>query len=102
MWRYSAHGGGVWQGRPRDGIFMASSVDASCCFWDCEVDTEIIGHLGDIEHLRKYLDSTTKKVSMNANNLYWITDRTPHESLPIKESGYRQFFRIISSKLSVW
>ena len=103
---HCGHGGGHWTTRPVDGLFMASNVNKSCRIWKCKVDKvdkrEIIGHLGDIEYLRKFIDSNAKRVDMKANELYWITDRTPHESLPMEESGNRQFFRIISSKLSTW
>ena len=28
--------------------------------------------------------------------------RTPHESLPVKERKYRQFFRLVTSNVSLW
>merc|ERR1712139_709132 len=34
--------------------------------------------------------------------MYWLTDRTPHETLPVKEDTYRQFFRVVTSSLSAW
>ena len=34
--------------------------------------------------------------------VYWITDKTPHESLPLKEKTMRQFFRIVTSEVSFW
>ena len=34
--------------------------------------------------------------------MYWMTDQTPHESLPMKEDTYRQFFRLVTSKVSLW
>ena len=39
---------------------------------------------------------------MKPGQLYWITDRTPHESLPLKEGTHRQFFRIVTSDVSLW
>ena len=39
---------------------------------------------------------------MRPGQVYWITDRTPHESLPIKEKIMRQFFRIVTSEVSFW
>ena len=36
------------------------------------------------------------------NRLYWLTDRTPHESLPLEKTQRRQFFRLVSSEVSVW
>ena len=34
--------------------------------------------------------------------VYWITDKTPHESVPLKEKTMRQFFRIVTSEVSFW
>jgi len=34
--------------------------------------------------------------------LYWLTDRTPFESLPLQEAAQRQFFRIVTSQVSLW
>ena len=39
---------------------------------------------------------------MKPNRLYWMTDRTPHESLPLKAGTYRQFFRLVMSQVSLW
>jgi len=39
---------------------------------------------------------------LQAGQMYWITDRTPHESLPLSERAYRQFFRLVTSKVSFW
>ncbi len=55
----------------------------------------------NIEHL-KYCLPNDKKTMMKKDTLYWITDRTPHESVPMKKAGYRQFFRLVTSNLSVW
>jgi hypothetical protein len=51
-----------------------------------------------------------KKIDVQANKLYWLTDRTPHESLPVAApvtdpaAMYvsRQFFRMVVGKISVW
>ena len=61
----------------------------------------VIGYLGNIEHLRKCLPEKARHV-LKKNKLYWMTDRTPHESLPLKESQYRQFFRLVTHKVSLW
>ena len=88
------------------GIFMASNVENSCKAWNCqilrpEVDSlDIVGKHGDIEHLRELLPSNSEM--MVANHVYWITDRTPHESLPLADGTYRQFFRLVTSLVSVW
>ena len=82
------------------GIFMASNVANSCRIWDCQImDDNCIGHLGDIEHLRSLLPESEV---MKPNCLYWLTDRTPHESLPLKKRTYRQFFRLVTSEVSLW
>ena len=57
---------------------------------------------------------------LQAGQMYWLTDRyriynvyevilsrlitfrTPHESLPLKEGAYRQFFRLVTSQVSFW
>ena len=39
---------------------------------------------------------------MAPGQLYWLTDRTPHESLPLGKGTYRQFFRIVTSDVSLW
>ena len=88
------------------GIYMASSVSNSCVAWDCKIvkdknGRDVIGHLGDIEHLRDNLD-LGKRRWMKAKALYWITDRTPHEVLPMMKSGYRQYFRLVTDDVSIW
>jgi hypothetical protein len=72
---------------------------------DCRIvsdenENEVIGNLGDIEHLRSSLPIPGKV--MEKNKLYWITDRTPHESLPMKSQIYRQFFRLVTENVGVW
>ena len=82
------------------GIFMASNVANSCRVWDCQImDDSCIGHLGNVEHLRSLLPESEV---MKPNCMYWITDRTPHESLPLKKKTYRQFFRLVTSQVSLW
>eukprot|EP00746_Dinoflagellata_sp_MGD_P011483 gnl/MRDRNA2_/MRDRNA2_124091_c0_seq1.p1 gnl/MRDRNA2_/MRDRNA2_124091_c0~~gnl/MRDRNA2_/MRDRNA2_124091_c0_seq1.p1 ORF type:complete len:358 (+),score=55.97 gnl/MRDRNA2_/MRDRNA2_124091_c0_seq1:83-1156(+) len=83
------------------GIYMASSVAKSTKVWNCQVrhPKEIVGELGDIEHLREFLDD---EILLGAGELIWLTDTTPHESLPLEEGTYRQFFRFVTSELSAW
>ena len=88
------------------GILMASNVENSCRVWNCqiqrpEVDSlDIVGKHGDIEHLREFLPADSE--TMAANHVYWITDRTPHESLPLTEGTYRQYFRLVTSQVDAW
>jgi hypothetical protein len=34
--------------------------------------------------------------------IVWLTDATPHEALPLDAAVSRQFFRVVTSGLSVW
>lgn len=95
-------GRGHYENKPVDGIYMASSVDGTCAIWDCQINDKAIGHLGDIEHLRYVLNEYNGCKKTTKWAIYWLTDRTPHESLPMLESGYRQFFRLVTHKVSVW
>merc|ERR1712111_80846 len=79
---------------------MASSVSESCKVWNCSVEPEAVEHLGDIEHLRSLLPGEGEV--LRPGQMYWITDRTPHESLPLKKDTFRQFFRFVTSDVSFW
>lgn len=83
------------------GICMASNVSNSCRVWNARIAEpgEVVGHLGDLEHLRSRLGSG---FALEAGNLCWITDTTPHESLPLPDNTYRQYFRFVGSKVSLW
>merc|ERR1712066_506664 len=83
------------------GIFMASNTPKSCRVWDVQLKhpASVVGKLGDLEHLREVLGEGT---CMEAGKLYWMTDVTPHESLPLEEDTYRQYFRVVTSSLSAW
>ena len=82
------------------GIYIASSISDSCKAWNCSVEPEVIGHHGDIEHLRSVLPGEGEV--LEPGQLYWITDKTPHESLQLKQRTYRQFFRIVTRDVSLW
>ena len=90
----------VEEARLKGGIYMASNVSDSCKLYNCEImDDKLIGELGDIEHLREFMP---KGEVMEKDNLYWFTDRTPHEALPLKGRKHRQFFRLVTSQVSLW
>ena len=92
---------------PIGGIYMSSNVEHSCKVWNCKVEAdkdsgdEAISNFGDIEHLRRFLLDEDADI-LEANRLYWITDRTPHESVPLEKGQFRQFFRIVTSQVSLW
>jgi len=106
-----AWGLGRWgeDGLPSDGIFMASTINNSCAIWNCVIDNpeEVSDKHGGFEHMRHLLGEPRK---LRANEMCWFTDRTPHESLPIKAPEnnpnathvYRQFFRLVVGPISVW
>jgi hypothetical protein len=84
---------------PVDGIYMASTVPGSCRVYQVAIgDPKLATDAhGGIEHLRDRIGP-----SFDVEGLVWFTDRTPHESLPAKEDGYRQFIRIVVGPVSVW
>lgn len=85
------------------GIYMASSVGSTSRVFDALVDHRIPGIVdvhGGCEHLRRILGHEGK--TLKANELIWMTDRTPHEALPQETAGERQFFRVVTSQVSHW
>ena len=40
--------------------------------------------------------------TLRAGELVWMTDSTPHESMPLARGTMRQYFRLVSGKISVW
>eukprot|EP01129_Flabellula_baltica_P008194 TRINITY_DN3236_c0_g2_i1.p1 TRINITY_DN3236_c0_g2~~TRINITY_DN3236_c0_g2_i1.p1 ORF type:complete len:297 (-),score=44.93 TRINITY_DN3236_c0_g2_i1:12-902(-) len=96
-------GGEFIQDRPKGGIYMGSTVPLSCRVWNVKLDKhkagEDVGSLGDIEHMRPYLGPC---FFLKPNVIYWITDSTPHESMPLFSTQTRQFFRVVTPSISVW
>ena len=97
---------------PIDGIYMASNVDASCRVYPSLLvhPEEITDSHGGCDSIRDHLG---EGILFEKNKLYWITDRTPHETLPIRappprerglenKSVCRQFIRIVVGRISVW
>ncbi len=88
------------------GIFIASNMSNTTAVWNSRVhDTfgDIIGKHGSLERCRSILGEPSKL--LKAGELVWMTDRTPHESLPIpieEESNRRQFFRLVIGAISFW
>ena len=90
----------IEEARLKGGIYMISNTSDSCKLYNCEImDDRLIGELGDIEHLREFLPPGEV---MEKDTLYWFTDRTPHEALPLKEGTHRQFFHLVTSQVSLW
>jgi len=104
------------------GLYMASTIANTCVVYHALVDKVSTDDEGGCEHLRHLLPpedndfherqnhtdgrnpNRGRKFSraMEANELVWMTDRTPHEVIPQTEREYRQFFRLVTSSLSIW
>lgn len=85
----------------RGGIYIASNVPDSTRLWKCKItNDEIIGKNGNIEPMREFLPS--QGMLLKPGQVYWMSDRTPHESLPMKKTTLRQFFRIMTSEVEFW
>eukprot|EP01060_Flectonema_neradi_P009736 TRINITY_DN1693_c1_g1_i1.p1 TRINITY_DN1693_c1_g1~~TRINITY_DN1693_c1_g1_i1.p1 ORF type:complete len:275 (+),score=47.34 TRINITY_DN1693_c1_g1_i1:308-1132(+) len=114
------------------GIIMASTVPNSCKIYNVRVNNKrliekgFIGPHGDVSHLKGFIEKACERrdryinrypeeesddwnswrskpsTTMKPNTMYWITDRTPHESLPLKEDTYRQYFRLVTKEISIW
>ena len=96
-WRTSA------STRVHGGIFVCSNVSDSTAVWNCQVfdyDGEVIRKHGNLEHCRSLLGAPSKV--LEAGELVWMTDRTPHESLVLKEGTTRQFFRLVTGEVCAW
>lgn len=75
-------------------ILLANNLDDSCALWDAtHENTSIDGDIGDFSGQYPYDEA----VFMKAGEVHRIGILTPHESLPVKRTGYRQFLRIVSS-----
>lgn len=88
-------GGGGWGGiSPSKGIYVASN-DGRCKAWDMRTN--------DVDHHGSLLTLPQEDgINMEANTLYWFTDRTPHEALPSEHGNYRQFYRLVADEIGVW
>jgi len=81
------------------GLYMASNLSDTCSVYNALVDQTAVDSHGGMDHLRGYIGPPTL---LQANELVWLTDRTPHEALPQEQPGHRQFFRLVTSKISLW
>ena len=83
------------------GIYIASNVPSSTRVWDCQVKNEkVIGRNGNIESLREFLPSTGNLLESGV--VCRMSDATPYESLPLKATKVRQFFRIMACEVGFW
>ncbi|MFK8001335.1 MAG: hypothetical protein AB8H86_17200 [Polyangiales bacterium] len=85
-------GGAEWNGK--SGIYQAST-DGRCRIWD-----EMTDSISLYGALTREPEGTA--TIMEPGELYWMTDRTPHESLPVEVKGWRQWFRLVSPDIALW
>jgi len=90
-------GSGHYDERRRRGLYCASNIGGTTALWDAHVDEP--GPGGNCEHL---LDELGESETLAAGELVWLTDACPHASLPVKKSCHRQFFRLVTSEVSLW
>ena len=99
-WGRGAWGrGALAQGQRIGGLYMASTVEASCRAWDYGVEEP--GEGGDCERWREMLEQMPA-IYLKANMVYWMTDRCPHESLACAVPVTRQWFRVVTHAVDVW
>jgi hypothetical protein len=70
--------------RINGGIFMASNTAGTTAVWNASINNvggEFVGPHGNIERMRGILGPCAR--TLEAGELVWMTDMTPHESLPI-------------------
>lgn len=91
-----------WGGFALGGIFMASNVSNTCKIYKADIPDSLIGKHGNIEYLRSFLDENYESFMPEENQLVWMKDTTPHESLPVPKDSYRQFFRLVCGEVSTW
>merc|ERR1719361_3140311 len=41
--------------RQKNGIYMASNMNNTCAVWNCKIDKNVVGELGNMEHIRSSL-----------------------------------------------
>ena len=100
---------------PVEGLWICSNVAGTTAVYPALLErpedvTDADGGIG--AHLRDSLDRTCegmgKKRLLGAGEMCWITDRTPHESLPLPPDVtgelpvLRQFFRVVVGRISHW
>lgn len=82
---------------------MVSNVANTTAVWNMHVNDpsgNVIGPHGDIERCRGLLGPPTRL--LEAGEMIWMTDKTPHESLPVLNGERRQYFRLVVGEVSAW
>jgi hypothetical protein len=96
-WGGGGWGRGLYGPRRLAGLYIASNMADTTKVWETEIEEP--GPLGNCEHLRGDLGES---ITLKAGELIWLKDSCPHESLPAKTPGTRQFFRVVTSQIALW
>jgi len=95
-------GGGSWGGSENGkGIYLCST-DGACRAWDVILPESLVDDQGAPTESGRDVLHRSQEVSLDENVLYWMSDRTPHESLRSTQDHYRQFFRLVGSEVEFW
>jgi hypothetical protein len=96
--RWGGSGGSSWGGRGNvilddaTMVLIANNISNTCKYWNVlEMSETQDGDLS--EYIDKYPEDTGKL--LKSGEVAKISIFTPHECIVQKESGYRQFFRIV-------
>ena len=85
------------------GVYISTSVPDSTKVWNHQVNDESLEwelENGNIESLRDRLPGEGEL--LKPGQVYWMSDRAPHESLPMTQTTMSQFFRITTSEVGFW
>ena len=86
------------------GLYMASNVTNSTKVWNCEIQNldQVVDQYGGLEH--NFVSSFLRHPGNNLQQgeMCWMTDRTPHASMPLKKGTKRSYFRLVTSQVSAW
>ncbi|GMI18708.1 hypothetical protein TrLO_g4579 [Triparma laevis f. longispina] len=88
-------------GSVKGGIYMGSDVKSSTLFYDYEIKPSAVAHIpsGDVNFLRRSMGA---RIANKMGGIYWLTDRTPHESMVLEADTERSYVRVVESGISVW
>lgn len=78
--------------RYEGGIYFASNIANTSILYNALINKNVPGIVdehGTSEHLRRFVGTGTR---LEAGQLVWMTDRTPHEAVPQEQDGYRHSF----------
>ena len=104
LWQSLSWGKGNWRDdHPIDGMYIASSVDDMAKIYPYHIENpdKLTDKHGGIDHYRECIQDGE---FVKNGCIYWLTDKTPHESLPNTNDKpiYRQFFRLVMGPIDVW